>query len=180
MIDENVLERLKPYLTEVSYPKGYVLFNSEKLERNIYFIKRGMARAFVEADGRDITIWFGQEGDVIISARGYVYGEKGYETMALLEDSELYRVNGMDLQDLYRNDIVVCNWARRLIEREFVRTEHHLIANLSEPAADRYMQLLREKPEILRRVQLQHVASFLGISSEYLSRIRAITKNRTK
>ena len=56
MIDENVLERLKPYLTEVSYPKGYVLFNSEKLERNIYFIKRGMARAFVEADGRDITI----------------------------------------------------------------------------------------------------------------------------
>ena len=45
MIDENVLERLKPYLTEVSYPKGYVLFNSEKLERNIYFIKRGMARA---------------------------------------------------------------------------------------------------------------------------------------
>ena len=80
MIDENVLERLKPYLTEVSYPKGYVLFNSEKLERNIYFIKRGMARAFVEADGRDVTIWFGQEGDVIISARGYVYGEKGYCT----------------------------------------------------------------------------------------------------
>ena len=40
MIDENVLERLKPYLTEVSYPKGYVLFNNEKLERNIYFIKR--------------------------------------------------------------------------------------------------------------------------------------------
>ena len=101
MIDENVLERLKPYLTEVSYPKGYVLFNSEKLERNIYFIKRGMARAFVEADGRDITIWFGQEGDVIISARGYVYGEKGYETMALLEDSELYRVNGMDLTILW-------------------------------------------------------------------------------
>ena len=180
MIDENVLERLKPYLTEVSYPKGYVLFNSEKLERNIYFIKRGMARAFVEADGRDVTIWFGQEGDVIISARGYVYGEKGYETMALLEDSELYRVNGMDLQDLYRNDIVVCNWARRLIEREFVRTEHHLISNLSEPAADRYMQLLREKPQILRREQLQNVASFLGISSEHLSRIPAITKNRTK
>ena len=144
MIDENVLERLKPYLTEVSYPKGYVLFNSEKLERNIYFIKRGMARAFVEADGRDVTIWFGLEGDVIISARGYVYGEKGYETMALLEDSELYRVNGMDLQDLYRNDIVVCNWARRLIEREFVRTEHLMIPILAEPAADSYMQVLLE------------------------------------
>ena len=59
MIDENVLERLKPYLTEVSYPKGYVLFICVKLERIIYFIKRGIARACVEADGRDITIWFG-------------------------------------------------------------------------------------------------------------------------
>lgn len=66
-----------------------------------------------EVDGREVTIWFGQEGDVIISARGYVYGEKGYETMVLLEDSELYRVSGKDLQDLYCNDIVICNWARR-------------------------------------------------------------------
>lgn len=74
------------------------------MERNIYFIKRGMARAFVEVDGREVTIWFGQEGDVIISARGYVYGEKGYETMVLLEDSELYRWSGKDLQDLYCNE----------------------------------------------------------------------------
>ena len=79
MIDENVLERLKPYLTEVSYPKGYVLFNSEKLERNIYFIKRGMARAFVEADGRDITIWFGQKGDHRSEKGAYVNHHLGHD-----------------------------------------------------------------------------------------------------
>ena len=98
---------------------------------------------------------------MIISARGYVYGEKGTRRWRFWRIG-IVPGERMDLQDLYRNDIVVCNWARRLIEWEFVRTEHHLIANLSEPAADRYMQLLREKPEILRRVQLQHIASFWG------------------
>ena len=180
MIDENVLDRLKPYLSEVRYPKGHVLFSSDKLERNIYFIKEGIARAYVDTEGREVTIWFGQEGDVIISAQGYVYGEKGYETMVLLEDALLFRVSVWDLQKLYQDDIVVCNWARQLIERKFVKTEYHLIANLSETATERYMRLLREKPEILRRVQLQYIASYLGISSEHLSRIRASTKNREK
>ena len=180
MIDEKIRDRLMPFVTEVSYPKGYVLFSSDKLERNIYFIKEGMARAYVEADGRDVTIWLGMEGDVVISAKGYVYGEKGYETMELLEDSVLYKISMTDLQALYDTDIEVGNWARRLIEREFVRTAQHLIGNLSEPAADRYARLLQEKPEILQRVQLQHIASYLGISPEHLSRVRAGNKKRTK
>ena len=66
----------------------------------------------------------------------------------------------------------------QLIEKEFVGTEHRLISNLSMSATERYLQLLKEKPEILQRVQLRHIASYLGISSEHLSRIRANTKNR--
>ena len=180
MIDEKLRDRLMPFVTEVNYPKGYILFSSDKLERNIYFIKKGMARAYVEVDGRDVTIWLGMEGDAVISAKGYVYGEKGYETMELLEDSVLYKISMTDLQALYHTDIEVCNWARRLIEREFVRTEHHLIGNLSEPAADRYARLLQEKPEVLQRVQLQYIASYLGISPEHLSRVRAGNKKRAK
>ena len=67
-----------------------------------------------------------------------------------------------------------------MIEREYVRTEHHLIGNLSEPAADRYARLLQEKPEVLQRVQLQYIASYLGISPEHLSRVRAGNKKRAK
>ena len=157
---------------EVAYPKGYILFNSHKVERNIYLIKQGIARAFIENDGKEVTIWFGQENDVIISANGYVNGQTGYETMELLEDSVLYRINLLQLSALYQSDLEICNWARQLIEKEFVRTEHHLISILSQSASERYTQLLKEKPEILQRVQLRHIASYLGITSEHLSRIR--------
>ncbi|WP_455585062.1 Crp/Fnr family transcriptional regulator [Bacteroides sp.] len=175
---QNVMDKLKLIWEEISYPKGYVLFNRDKIERDVYLIKQGIARAYIEVEGRDVTIWFGQENDIIISAQGYVNGRKGYETIELLEDAVLYKMNLEQLHRLYEQDIDVCNWARKLIEKEFVGTEHHLISNLSMSATERYLQLLKEKPEILQRVQLRHIASYLGISSEHLSRIRANTKNR--
>lgn len=174
---KTIMNKLMPLTVEVNHPKGYILFNANKLERNIYILKQGMARAYVEVDGKDITIWFGHENDIIVSAQGYVYGKKGYETMELLEESTLYKINLQTLTELYEQDIEVCNWARKLIEKEFVATEQRLISNLSESATERYLHLLREKPTILQRVQLQHIASYLGITPEHLSRIRANTKN---
>lgn len=169
----HVADKLKFIGEEISYPKGYVLFNSYKVERNIYLIKQGIARAYIENDGKDITIWLGQENDIVLSANGYVNGKEGYETMELLEDSVLYKIKLLQLSDLFKSDLEICNWARQLIEKEFVRTEHHLISIISQSATERYMQLLQEKPEILQRVQLRHIASYLGITSEHLSRIRA-------
>lgn len=106
-------------------------------------------------------------------------GEKGYETIELLEDSVLYKMNLKQLHELYQQDLEVCNWARQFIEKEFVGTEHRLISSLSMTATERYLRLMKEKPEILQRVQLRHIASYLGISSEHLSRIRASTKSMT-
>lgn len=168
-----ILDKLGQVWEEISYPKGHILFNCDRTERNIYIIKQGIARAYITTEGKEVTIWFGQESDVIISAKGYVNGEKGYETMELLEDSVLFKIESAQLSALYSSDIDICDWARRLIEKEFVRTEHHLISVLSMPASERYAQLLSEKPEILQRAQLRHIASYLGITSEHLSRIRA-------
>lgn len=176
---QNTMDKLASIWEEISYPKGFILLTKDKIERDVYLIKQGIARAYIEADGRDITIWFGQEDDIIISAQGYVNGEKGYETIELLEDSVLYKMNLKRLHELYQQDIEVCNWARQFIEKEFVGTEHHLISSLSMTATERYLRLMKEKPEILQRVQLRHIASYLGISSEHLSRIRANTKSMT-
>ena len=172
----NVGKQLASIVTAMRYPRGHVLFSRDKPERNIYIIGQGIVRAYTEGDGKDVTIWFGLEGDVIISARGYVYGEKGYETMELLEDAVLYRIEWQGLFELYHHAIEVCNWARQLLEREFVKTEQRLISHLSETASERYLRLTREKPGIVRRVQLQYIASYLGITSEHLSRIRGKKK----
>lgn len=175
---EQFQEKLLPFTEEVCFPRGHVLFNRNSLERNLYIMRKGIARAYLEVDGKEVTIWFGLENDVIISAQGYVYGKRGYETMELLEDSTLYKIGLNDLMQLYRTDIDLANWGRRLMEREFVKTEQRLIYNLSLSATERYLLLLQDCPELFQRVQLQHVASFLGISPESLSRIRNGLKSR--
>lgn len=172
-----LLDKLKPLMHEVNYPKETVFLDNAKVEQNLYIIKKGVVRAFINVDGKEVTIWLGMENDVVISMQGYVYGKKGYEVIELLEDSSLYQINQEQLMALYETDIEVCNWGRQLIEREYIETEQRLIYNLSVSATERYLHLLKRKPGVLKRVQLQYIASYLGISSESLSRIRNQTKH---
>lgn len=77
MIDENVLERLKPYLSEVRYPKGHVLFSSDKLERNIYFYQGGDCKGICGYGWQGSHDLVRAEGDVDnISPRICVWGER--------------------------------------------------------------------------------------------------------
>ena len=66
------LDKLQRCLTEVSYPKGFRVLERGKVEKNIFFIKKGIVRAYTSVDGKEITFWFGKEGATIVSLKGYV------------------------------------------------------------------------------------------------------------
>lgn len=169
-------EVLREHVTEVSFPKGHVLLRAERVERNIYFIRQGIVRAYARTDGGETTFWIGKEGDTILSMKSYVAGEKGYEDIELLENCVLYRLNTESLRQLFREDIHIANWGRKLAENELVKTEERLIAHQFLSATERYRQLILHKPDLLQRVQLGHIASYLGITRVSLSRIRAEIK----
>ncbi len=116
------------------------------------------------------------EGDPLISLRSYIQGTPGYENIELLETSELYRLRIADLRQLYASDIHLANWGRKLGEQELIKTEERLMSRQFKNAAERYEELLKNQPNLLQRVQLGHIASYLGISQVTLSRIRAEIK----
>lgn len=163
-------------ITEVEYPKGFRLSNADKVERNIYFIKEGIVRAYTESSCGEITFWFGKEGDTIVSMRSYVENEKGYESIDLLENCVLYKLNAMSLNCLFAKDIHIANWGRKFAEQELLKTEGRLIARQFKTASERYYELMKNTPEFLQRIQLSHIASYLGITQVSLSRIRAQLK----
>ncbi|NDV82272.1 Crp/Fnr family transcriptional regulator [Bacteroides sp. 51] len=160
-------------ITIVEYPKGHRLLNANKTERNIYFVKKGIVRAYINSDDDEITFWFGKEGDTVVSMRSYVANRKGYENIELLEDSILYKLNGDALSNLFTKDIHIANWGRIFAEQELLKTEERLIARQFRTASERYSELINNNPELLQRVQLSHIASYLGITQVSLSRIRA-------
>ena len=93
------LDKLRQCLTEVSYPKGFRVLESGKVEKDIFFIKKGIVRAYTSVDGKDITFWVGKEGATLVSMKGYVNDEPGYETMELMEDSVLYVLERKKLKE---------------------------------------------------------------------------------
>mgnify|MGYP002440933694 CR=1 FL=1 len=170
------LDRLRQCLTEVSYPKGFRVLESGKVEKNIFFIKKGIVRAYTSVDGKEITFWVGREGATLVSMKGYVNDEPGYETMELMEDSVLYVLKRKKLKELFSEDLHIANWGRRYAEMELLSTEERLISMLSAIASERYKELLQKEPDLLQRLPLGSIATYLGITQTSLSRIRAKIK----
>lgn len=172
-LPENPRLRLQEIMHKVKFPKGHLLIKADRVEPHIYFIKKGMMRAYAHTADNEITFWFGKEGDAVISMKSYVENQKGYEDIELLEDCELYRLDTKDLKKLYEQDIAIANWGRRFAEQELIKTEAMFITRQFRTARERYVELIANDPELLQRVQLSHVASYLGITQVSLSRIRA-------
>ncbi|RFM33673.1 Crp/Fnr family transcriptional regulator [Chitinophaga silvisoli] len=166
------VEKLLDIAEVVSFPKYHLLFRADKIDHNLYFIKKGIVRAFTEKEDTSITFFFGMEGDPVLSMKSYVSREKSYEDIELLEDSEFYQFDGAALEALYNQDLYIANWGRKLAEIELAKTEERLIARQFRTAAERYSDLMQDMPELLRRVSLGHIASYLGITQVSLSRIR--------
>ncbi|NML21150.1 Crp/Fnr family transcriptional regulator [Pseudoflavitalea sp. G-6-1-2] len=175
-LSSEAFELFISHLEQVNLPKGHQLFREGRTGSQLYFIEKGMARAFSVRDNKEITYWFGAEGDVAISYFSYVANKPGYETVELLEDSVLYSISQENLQELYSTNIEISNWGRKLAEYELIRTEQAFVVQQSLPAATRYQQLLDQNPHLIRRVQLGYIASYLGVTQVTLSRIRAGNK----
>ncbi len=175
-LPEASLANLLSLMKQRSYKKGHLLFEEGRVEKKLYLIKSGLVRAYAEKENGQVTFWFGWEGCVVLSMASYVLAQPGYESIELLEDSELYEVDIQALRALYADDAYLANWGRKLAELELIKTEKRLIAMQCKTAQERYLDLLKEHPFLLFRVQLGHIASYLGMSQVSLSRIRAEIK----
>lgn len=163
---------LKEHIVAVRHSKEHILLKTDKIETSIYFIKKGIVRAYAIPNGNEITFWFGEEGEAILSMKSYVENKKGYENIELLEDCELYKLKIETLNNLYNQDIHIANWGRRLAEKELLKIESRIISTELLSAKERYDELIINFPSLVQRVPLKHIASYLGITPVSLSRVR--------
>lgn len=174
---ETSVAKLADNISEITCPKGSHILEAGKTERNIYFIAKGIVRAYIEAKGKEITFWIGTEGATVVSLKSYISNEQGYETVECMEDATLYVLKRSVLDALFQQDIHIANWGRKFAEAEFLRAEEKFIPLLFTAAAERYQALLKNNPELLQRIPLECLATYLGITPVSLSRIRADIKN---
>ncbi|MDR2010324.1 MAG: Crp/Fnr family transcriptional regulator [Bacteroidales bacterium] len=176
-LPENSYNLLCKHFSQVYLPKGHILFESDRIIKEFFFLAQGIVRAFYhDNNGNEITFWFGYEGDPVLSMQSYINNSPGYETIELLENCIFFKIRTEDLYSLYMKDLNIANWGRKLAENELLKTEENFISRQFKTASERYNELMKNNPELFQRVQLGHIASYLGITQVSLSRIRANNK----
>jgi CRP-like cAMP-binding protein len=141
--------------------------------RTIYFINKGLGRIFYYLDDIEVTESFVFEHQIIARAESLFSGKPSRKGIQMLEDSELTGLSAHRLYLLYDTYPAIERLFRRIFEAAYVDTVNRVESLQFHTAETRYLDLLREMPDIVRRVPLKHIASYLGITPVTLSRIRA-------
>lgn len=140
---------------------------------DFYFIKTGIWRAYYHKDGADATIWFASDGEAAFSVWGYADNAYSLINIEAMCDSVAYSISRATLNQLYHSSIGLANLGLRLMDHQLLLQENWLINSGSPRAKERYLTLIKETPELLQYVPLKYIASYLWITPQSLSRIRA-------
>jgi CRP/FNR family transcriptional regulator, anaerobic regulatory protein len=164
-----LVEKLR---TKTVLKKEHIL-NEGQVCNNIYFIHDGFFRSYYIKDTKEITQWFMKTGDVIISVSSFYKRIPSYEFIQCMSDAEISFISYQDLQELYKNFPEFNFIGRTLTEKYYLLSDERSFGLRKQKAEERYELLLEHNKDILQLASLTDIASYLGISLETLSRIRA-------
>jgi CRP-like cAMP-binding protein len=160
-------------------------FKTTTLNKNEFFLKEGQVCNYIGLlnywvmiyfktleNGDEVTIHFAFEGDWVNNNLSRLNNSPSAINIKAIEDSEILVIKHADISDLYLQIPKIERLGRILTERAFVNFVEQTIEFQTLSAKERYENLLKNHPEIFQRVQLYHIANYLGIAPKSLSRIR--------
>ncbi|WP_299557149.1 Crp/Fnr family transcriptional regulator [Seonamhaeicola sp.] len=173
-LSEPAFNILHSEMTEVNRKKGDFLIKEGEAHDFVYFIKEGALRSYyINKDGKDVTLWFGFECDIAASLSNFIESKPSLENLVFLEDSTLLKIKRSTLLNLFNSNLELSIFGRKLAEIALLEMEQQILSIHFTDAKSRYLTLIEKFPHILQRVNLGHIASYLGITQVTLSRIRA-------
>jgi CRP-like cAMP-binding protein len=169
-------EALRSHLTRVvkirEIRKRELLLKAGQVDREIYFIRKGLLRCYYLKDEKEVSSWFMKEGDTIVSIESFYDQVESYENIQALEDSELYYIRFEELEEIYHQFPDFNFIGRELTVKYLKLWAQQLYGIRMLSAEERYLYLRERQPEILLRVPSKYLASYLDINEITLSKIR--------
>ncbi len=166
------IDVLADMLVPFKYSKGDVILPEGKVCRYMYFVEKGMVRQYYYKNGKDVTEHFSYEGRIVICIESFLKQEPSRLIVEALENTVLYGIPYDDLQTLAVRNAEIELLFRKIMEHALISSQVHADSQRFENASERYQRLLQTKPEIVLRAPMIHVASYLQMSPETLSRVR--------
>ncbi len=172
-LSPDLQERIKTDFEVKKIPRDTKLLSQGHKANYLYFIKEGILHNYYYHNGKKISSWFYKENQFITSWHSFYAQKASFEEIECLEDCIIYQISYTNFQKLIADFPSFGNFARLLAEEMLVFLDDFSKGWSFLSAKEKHQALLSYIPGIELRVKLGFIASFLGISQETLSRLRA-------
>jgi CRP-like cAMP-binding protein len=159
-------------LKKQKFPKKALLLEKGQTENYLSFVERGAIRYYIPGESNDVTIEFTFENEFIGAYDSFLTRKPSRYNVATLTPVVLWRLTYDDAQAIYRETERGNLIGRLAAEALFLEKAKREISLLTDSAEQRYLNLFREQPIIIKKIPLRHIASYIGITPQALSRIR--------
>ena len=163
---------IRSYFKTKTLKRREILHDSNVVCNNYYFIESGIIRYYQIKDGEEITGGFFLEGSGYTDLDSFLSNSFSKQTAQAIEYSSLLFITKLDLEKLYQEVPKFERIARILAEEAFLDLRNKIDSFILQDAKERYLSILTNRPELIRRIPQHYVASYLGIKPQSLSRIR--------
>lgn len=152
--------------------KDTFLIKEGQLSIDTYFVLEGCLRQYCLIDGEEKTTNFFTEGQWVISLAGLTQNTPSIHYLVCMEDTDLVIGNEQMAQELFKKFPRFETLARVVMEKSFAEQQLLMATFHTDTPEQRYLKLLKSRPDLFQRVSQYHLASYIGVKPESLSRIR--------
>lgn len=172
-LEPDSIDVLAQLLVPMKFHRGEVILREGEECTCMYYIDSGMVRQYYFKNGKDVTEHFSFEGRIVMCIESLLKHVPSQIIIESLETTQLYALPRKKLLEAIEYTPELGILYRKILEHALISSQHHADSQRFENAQERYERLLKEKPEIILRAPMIHVASFLQMTPETLSRVRA-------
>jgi len=160
-------------LNKKSLSRKLLLLRQDQLCRSIYFVDKGALRTYhCDKSGRESTVMFAVNDWWVTDMPCFISGQPSMVFIEAIEDSEIFELSKANFDLLFEKIPLFERFFRILMQNAYIREQLRIIQNLSLTAEERYDKFMDKYPQISKLVTQKQIASYLGITPEFLSAIR--------
>jgi CRP-like cAMP-binding protein len=169
------LDLLESILVAKKYAKNEIILSEGEVCENIYWIVKGLLRQFYFKNGKELTEYMATENSIVMCIESLFKEQPTKLQIMALEPTYVYCLPKAKLEAVAMKSVNIQILYRKILEESLILSQVRADMLRFESAIDRYQKLVKRAPQLVLRVPLVYIASYLQMTPETLSRVRTQT-----
>lgn len=167
------LDILESVLVPMKFAKGEIILKEGDVCEHVHYVERGLTRQFYFKNGKELTEHIGVEHSIVMCIESLFMEKPTHLQLEALEPTLIYAMPKRKLEEVALHNVNIQILFRKILEESLIISQVHADMLRFETAQDRYLKLCKLSPQVVLRAPLVYVASYLQMTPETLSRVRA-------